>query len=32
VARDPDAPPRKGPRQFTMADLPRQCAAVLSSR
>jgi penicillin-insensitive murein endopeptidase len=32
VARDPDAPVKKGPRQFTMADLPRQCAAVLSSR
>jgi penicillin-insensitive murein endopeptidase len=24
--------PEKGPRQFTMADLPRQCAAVLSSQ
>lgn len=26
-----EEPPEKGPRQFTMADLPKQCAAVLSS-
>ena len=26
-----DDPPEKGPRQFTMADLPKQCADVLSS-
>ena len=26
-----EEPPDKGPRQFTMADLPKQCAAVLSS-
>ena len=26
------APRKKGPREFTMADLPRQCANVLSSR
>jgi penicillin-insensitive murein endopeptidase len=34
---DPDkpaqpAPRRRGPRDYTMADLPRQCAAVLASR
>lgn len=29
--RDEDAPRKKGPREFTMADLPRQCKAVLSS-
>ena len=34
---DPDAPkepdpPRRGPRDYTMDDLPRQCRAVLSSR
>ncbi|MCC1491245.1 penicillin-insensitive murein endopeptidase [Cognatishimia sp. F0-27] len=28
---DPDAPPPKPRRELTMADLPRQCAAVLSS-
>jgi penicillin-insensitive murein endopeptidase len=28
----PPPPRKKGPREFTMADLPRQCAAVLSSR
>lgn len=28
----PSGPRPKGPRQFTMADLPAQCAAVLSSR
>ncbi len=32
VPKDPDAPRKKGPRDYTMADLPRQCAAVLSSR
>jgi penicillin-insensitive murein endopeptidase len=26
------APREKGPREFTMADLPKQCAAVLASR
>nr|WP_035842955.1 penicillin-insensitive murein endopeptidase [Allgaiera indica] len=25
-------PPRRGPRQYLLSDLPRQCAAVLSSR
>lgn len=30
--RDPDAPKTRHPRQFTMADLPAQCASVLSSR
>lgn len=32
---DPNAPappPRRGPRDYTMDDLPRQCRAVLSSR
>jgi penicillin-insensitive murein endopeptidase len=29
--KDEDAPKKKGPRQFTMADLPRQCMAVLES-
>lgn len=29
--RDEDAPRKKGPREFTMADLPRQCNGVLSS-
>jgi penicillin-insensitive murein DD-endopeptidase len=28
----PEEPPEKGPRQFTMADLPRQCVDVLASR
>jgi penicillin-insensitive murein endopeptidase len=28
----PPAPPRRGPRDYTMADLPRQCQDVLSSR
>ena len=28
---NPEEPPEKGPRQFTMADLPSQCADVLSS-
>jgi penicillin-insensitive murein endopeptidase len=34
VPKDPEAPAprRKGAREFTMADLPRQCAAVLASR
>jgi penicillin-insensitive murein endopeptidase len=32
VPKDPDAPVVKGPRQFTMADLPKQCVDVLSSR
>jgi penicillin-insensitive murein endopeptidase len=29
--KDP-APREKGPREFTMADLPRQCVDVLASR
>lgn len=29
--KDDDAPKKKGPRQFTMADLPRQCKDVLVS-
>ena len=29
--KKPEEPPEKGPRQFTMADLPRQCANVLAS-
>jgi penicillin-insensitive murein endopeptidase len=29
--KDPDAPKKRGPRDFTMADLPRQCADVLAS-
>lgn len=29
--QDDDAPKKKGPRQFTMADLPRQCQDVLAS-
>ena len=29
--KDDDAPKKKGPRQFTMADLPRQCQDVLAS-
>lgn len=29
--RDEDAPRKKGPREFTMADLPRQCKGVLAS-
>ncbi len=28
---DPDAPRKRHPREFTMADLPDQCAAVLAS-
>ena len=28
----PPAPHKKGPREFTMADLPAQCASVLSSQ
>ncbi len=33
VAKPPAAEPRKrGPREFTMADLPRQCSGVLASR
>ncbi len=28
----PEEPPEKGPRQFTMADLPRQCMDVLAAR
>jgi penicillin-insensitive murein DD-endopeptidase len=33
VAKPPSDEPRKrGPREFTMADLPRQCSGVLSSR
>jgi penicillin-insensitive murein endopeptidase len=30
--KDPDAPKKRGPRDFTMADLPRQCVDVLASR
>ncbi|MGQ0564007.1 MAG: penicillin-insensitive murein endopeptidase [Gemmobacter sp.] len=30
--KDPEAPRKRGPRDFTMADLPRQCADVLASR
>lgn len=29
--RDEDAPRKKGPREFTMADLPKQCKGVLSA-
>lgn len=29
--KDPEAPKKKHPRQFTMADLPAQCASVLSA-
>jgi penicillin-insensitive murein DD-endopeptidase len=29
--KEDDAPKKKGPRQFTMADLPKQCEAVLAS-
>ncbi len=29
--REDDAPRKRGPREFTMADLPQQCAAVLAS-
>ena len=29
--RDEDAPRKKGPREFTMADLPKQCRNVLAS-
>ena len=29
--KDDDEPKKKGPRQFTMADLPRQCKDVLAS-
>lgn len=29
--RDEDAPKKKGPREFTMADLPKQCKGVLAS-
>lgn len=29
--RDEDAPRKKGPREFTMADLPRQCKGVLAA-
>ncbi len=32
VPKDPDAPPARGPRDYTMADLPAQCADVLTSR
>ncbi len=31
VETDPDEPRKKHPREFTMADLPKQCADVLSS-
>jgi penicillin-insensitive murein endopeptidase len=31
VEKDPDEPVKKGPREYTMADLPAQCAAVLAS-
>ena len=30
--REPARPPQRGPRDYTMADLPNQCQAVLSSR
>ena len=30
--KDPDAPRKRGARDFTMADLPKQCADVLASR
>jgi penicillin-insensitive murein endopeptidase len=30
--REPARPPQRGPRDYTMADLPQQCQAVLSSR
>lgn len=29
--KDEDAPRKKGPREFTMADLPKQCQAVLAA-
>ncbi len=29
--KDEDAPKKKGPREFTMADLPKQCAGVLAA-
>ena len=29
--REDDAPKKKGPREFTMADLPKQCKAVLAA-
>ena len=29
--KDEDGPKKKGPREFTMADLPKQCAGVLAS-
>jgi penicillin-insensitive murein endopeptidase len=29
--KDPDAPKKRGARDYTMADLPRQCAGVLAS-
>lgn len=29
--KDEDQPKKKGPREFTMADLPKQCKAVLAS-
>jgi penicillin-insensitive murein DD-endopeptidase len=29
--KDEDAPKKRGPREFTMADLPKQCKAVLAS-
>ncbi len=29
--KDEDAPRKKGPREFTMADLPKQCKGVLAS-
>jgi penicillin-insensitive murein DD-endopeptidase len=32
VPTDPEAPPVRGPRDYTMADLPAQCADVLSSQ
>ena len=30
--KDPDAPRKRGPREFTMADLPNQCKDVLASQ
>jgi penicillin-insensitive murein DD-endopeptidase len=31
VERQPATPRRRHPREFTMADLPQQCAGVLAS-
>ncbi len=32
IPKDPDAPRKRHPREFTMADLPKQCKDVLASR